>query len=122
MIVENGFSKIEEPEEDENGELTVIDDYRIDSLRDYLLELNKAIGDGAEVIAYTNWAVMDFVSGSTGKMEKRWGFIFVDYYDDMTGTMKRYKKKSFDWYRKVIESNGDYLFNKEIIHSEDEQL
>ena len=122
MIVENGFSKIEEPEEDENGELTVIDDYRIDSLRDYLLELNKAIGDGAEVIAYTNWAVMDFVSGSTGKMEKRWGFIFVDYYDDMTGTMKRYKKKSFDWYRKVIESKGDYLFNKEIIHSEDEQL
>lgn len=110
FVVENGVSKLEELEENENGNLTVNDDYRIEGLRDYLLQINEAIADGVEVIGYTNWAVMDFVSGSTGTMEKRWGFIFVDYYDDWTGTMERFKKKSFDWYNKVIESNGEHLF------------
>lgn len=110
FIVENGVSKLEELERDENGELTVKDNYRIEGLRDYLIQLNEAIADGVEVIGYTNWAVMDFVSGSTGTMKKRWGFIFVDYYDDWTGSMERYKKQSFDWYSKVIESNGEYLF------------
>src|SRR5699024_8412227 len=110
LIVESGFAKKEELEKDEDGNLTVIDDYRIEVLRDHLLELSKAIGDGVEVIGYTNWAVMDFVSGSTGLMSKRWGFIFVDRYDDGSGTLKRYKKKSFDWYRKVIDSNGKFLF------------
>lgn len=112
FIVENGVSVIEELEEDEDGNLTVVDDYRIKGLGDYLIQLNEAIEDGADVIGYTNWAVMDFVSGSTGTMKKRWGFIFVDYYDDWTGSMKRYKKKSFDWYRKVIETNGQHLFDK----------
>lgn len=110
MIVENGFSKIEELEELEDGTLTVTDDYRIDSLKEHLIELDNAIGDGVEVIAYTNWAVMDFVSGSTGTMKKRWGFIYVDRNDDGTGTLKRYKKKSFNWYREVIDTNGEALY------------
>ena len=117
FIVENGVSKLEELEEDEDGNLTVNDDYRIEGLRDYILQINEAIGDGVEVIGYTNWAVMDFVSGSTGTMKKRWGFIFVDYYDDWTGTMKRYKKKSFDWYNKVIESNGEFLFKENFLEA-----
>ncbi len=112
MISESGCSKIEELEKDENGELTVIDDYRIKNLGDHLRQLNLAIGDGVDVIAYNNWAVMDFVSGTTGTMKKRWGFIFVDLYDDFTGTKKRYKKKSFNWYKKVIETNGDSLFEE----------
>lgn len=112
FIVENGVSKLEKLEKNENGDLTVKDDYRIEQLREYLLQVNEAIADGVEVIGYTNWAVMDFVSGSTGTMRKRWGFIFVDRYDDGSGTLERYKKKSFDWYHKVIESNGDYLFEE----------
>lgn len=110
FIVENGVSKLEGLEEDDDGNLTVLDDYRIEGLHDYLVQLNAAIGDGVPVIGYTNWAVMDFVSGSTGTMRKRWGFIFVDFYDDETGTMKRYKKKSFDWYHEVIATNGASLF------------
>lgn len=110
FIVENGHSQIEELQEDENGQLTVLDDYRINTLKAHLLELNNALGDGVEVIGYTNWAVMDFVSGTTGTMEKRWGFIYVDRHDDFTGTMERYKKKSFDWYREVIDTNGKKLF------------
>ena len=110
FIIENGHSQIEELKEDENGNLTVQDDYRIDTLKAHLLQLNEAIGDGVDVIGYTNWAVMDFVSGTTGTMKKRWGFIYVDRHDDFSGTMERYKKKSFGWYNQVIESNGDHLF------------
>ncbi|MDD7045173.1 MAG: glycoside hydrolase family 1 protein [Peptoniphilaceae bacterium] len=113
FVTENGFSKLEELEEGEDGELTVNDDYRIKSLRDHLLELNKAIGDGVEVIGYTNWAVEDFVSGSTGTMRKRWGFIYIDRNDDGSGSLKRYKKKSFDWYSQVINSGMDKLFDEE---------
>ena len=40
-------------------------------------------------------------------MAKRYGFVFVDRYDDGTGTFARYKKDSFYWYKKVIESNGE---------------
>ena len=42
-------------------------------------------------------------------MSKRYGFIYVDADDLGTGTYERKKKKSFDWYKKVIETNGDYL-------------
>lgn len=112
FIVENGHSQIESLEETEDGTLTIQDDYRIATLKDHLLQLNEALKDGVEVIGYTNWAVMDFVSGTTGTMEKRWGFIYVDFHDDFSGTKDRYKKKSFDWYHDVIESNGDLLFEE----------
>lgn len=112
FIVENGHSQIEELEEDEDGNLRVLDDYRIKTLKEHLLQLNEAISDGVEIIGYTNWAVMDFVSGTTGTMKKRWGFIYVDRHDDFTGTMERYKKKSFDWYNKVIKTNGEHLFDE----------
>lgn len=111
MIVENGHSQIEDLEEGPDGQLTVLDDYRINTLKEHLQQLNLAIGDGANVIGYTNWAVMDFVSGTTGTMRKRWGFIYVDFNDEHEGSMKRYKKQSFDWYRSVIDTNGDKLFD-----------
>lgn len=110
FICENGFAKIEELEEDEDGTLTVNDDYRIRVLRNHLLELNKALADGVDVIGYTNWAVEDFVSGTTGTMRKRWGFIYIDRNDDGSGSLNRYKKKSFYWYKKLNETGLDYLF------------
>ena len=39
-------------------------------------------------------------------MSKRYGLIYVDRQDDGTGDLHRSKKKSFDWYKEVIESNG----------------
>jgi 6-phospho-beta-glucosidase len=42
-------------------------------------------------------------------MKKRYGFIYVDKDNDGNGTLKRMPKKSFYWYQKVIESNGEVL-------------
>src|SRR5574341_1419069 len=52
------------------------------------------------------WGPIDLISAGTGEMKKRYGFIYVDMNNDGTGSLKRYKKKSFDWYKQVITSNG----------------
>lgn len=53
--------------------------------------------DGVELIGYTPWGCIDLVSASTGEMKKRYGFIYVDKDNEGNGTLKRSKKKSFDW-------------------------
>ncbi len=60
-------------------------------------------------MAYTPWGCIDLVSASTGEMWKRYGFIYVDLDDEGNGDMARYKKKSFDWYKEVISSNGEQI-------------
>lgn len=57
-------------------------------------------------MGYTPWGCIDLVSASTGEMSKRYGFIYVDEDDEGNGTFDRYKKRSFDWYKKVIDTNG----------------
>ncbi len=110
FIVENGLGAKDELIEDEEGNLTVNDDYRIEYLREHIKALKQAVEeDGVELLGYTPWGCIDLVSASTGEMSKRYGFIYVDKKDDGSGTMKRYKKKSYDWYKKVIESNGECL-------------
>ncbi|MBQ7593016.1 MAG: family 1 glycosylhydrolase, partial [Synergistaceae bacterium] len=52
---------------------------------------------------------IDLVSASSGEMRKRYGFIYVDKDDEGNGTLKRIRKDSFDWYKKVIASNGATL-------------
>ena len=65
--------------------------------------------DGVELLGYTTWGCIDLVAASTGQMSKRYGFIYVDRDDQGKGTLKRTKKKSFEWYKKVIASNGEVL-------------
>ena len=65
--------------------------------------------DGVNLIGYTTWGCIDLVSASTAELRKRYGFIYVDRNDDGSGTLRRFKKKSFYWYKKVIESNGEEL-------------
>lgn len=57
----------------------------------------------------TPWGCIDIVSAGTGEMAKRYGMIYVDLDDLGHGTLKRSRKKSFYWYQKVIESNGEVL-------------
>ena len=71
--------------------------------------MKEAVNDGVDLIGYTSWGPIDLVSASTGEMKKRYGFIYVDKDDEGNGTLERRKKKSFNWYKEVIESNGEKL-------------
>ncbi len=105
FIVENGLGA---KDEFVNG--TVEDDYRIDYLRDHIKAMRDAVEiDGVDLLGYTTWGCIDLVAASTGEMSKRYGFIYVDRDDQGNGTNNRYKKKSFDWYKKVIATNGEDL-------------
>ncbi len=105
MVVENGLGAYDKIEEDG----TINDTYRIDYLRKHIEEMKKAVEDGVDLMGYTPWGCIDLVSASTGEMAKRYGFIFVEKYDDGTGSLARRKKKSFDWYKNVIKTNGEEL-------------
>lgn len=105
FVVENGLGAVDAV--DENGEIN--DDYRIDYLNQHLRELREAIEDGCEVIGYTSWGPIDLVSASTGEMRKRYGYIHVDKDNEGQGTLKRTKKKSFEWYKNVIATNGENI-------------
>jgi 6-phospho-beta-glucosidase len=109
FIVENGLGAMDKLVQDSNGNLTVEDDYRIKYLNDHLVQVEEAIKDGVEIMGYTTWGCIDLVSASTAELKKRYGFIYVDRNDDGSGTLNRYKKKSFYWYKNVIETNGDSL-------------
>lgn len=106
FIVENGFGA----EDVLKSDNTVDDDYRIEYLASHIREMKNAIEiDGVDVIGYTVWGCIDPVSFTTGEMKKRYGFIYVDKNNDGSGTLKRHKKKSFDWYKNVIKFNGEIL-------------
>lgn len=109
FIVENGLGAVDELVTEPDGTKTVLDDYRINYLRDHLLQVKEAIEDGVPVMGYTSWGCIDLVSASTAELKKRYGFIYVDRNDDGSGTLNRFKKKSFDWYKNVIATNGEHL-------------
>lgn len=102
FIVENGLGAYDEVDEN----FYVADDYRIDYLRKHITAMGQAVADGVDLMGYTPWGCIDLVSASTGEMSKRYGFIYVDKDDEGHGTFNRYEKKSFDWYKKVIATNG----------------
>ena len=108
FIVENGLGARDELVE-VDGVMTVDDGYRIDYLNDHLVQVAEAIADGVHVLGYTTWGCIDCVSATTAQMSKRYGFVYVDRHDDGSGSLRRYRKRSFDWYRKVIASNGASL-------------
>lgn len=105
FIVENGLGAIDEV--DEHGEIE--DDYRIDYLARHIEAMKEAVKDGVTLLGYTSWGCIDLVSASTGEMKKRYGYIYVDKDNDGNGTLARKRKKSFEWYKRVIESNGENL-------------
>lgn len=106
MIVENGLGALDEIKEDG----TIDDTYRIDYLRKHIMEMKKAIEyDGVELWGYTPWGCIDLVSAGTGEMKKRYGFVHVDMDDKGNGTLRRTRKKSFEWYKNVIKTNGEQL-------------
>lgn len=105
FIVENGIGNRDTVEKDGS----IIDDYRIQYFKEHITSIRDAIDDGVEVMGYTPWGCIDIVSMSTCQMSKRYGFIYVDLDDEGNGTYERSRKKSFYWYKKVIETNGSDL-------------
>ena len=104
FVAENGLGTIDVLENE-----TVNDDYRIEYIKAHVKEIEKAIEDGVDVFGYTYWGCIDCISASTSEMAKRYGFIYVDQDDEGNGTLKRYPKQSFYWYKKLIESNGENI-------------
>lgn len=109
FIVENGFGAY-----DELIDGQIHDNYRIEYLREHIEQMLLAIDvDNVNVIGYTVWGCIDLVSFTTGEMEKRYGFIYVDKDNQGNGSLTRIKKDSFYWYQDVIKSNGQSVYNKE---------
>lgn len=105
VISENGLGAFDKKEE--NGRIH--DQYRINYLKTHIEQIKIAIEEGSDVWAYCTWSFTDLLSWLNG-YQKRYGFIFVDREEkEDSGTLNRYKKDSYYWYQKVIETNGAQL-------------
>ncbi len=87
----------------------VHDDYRIDYLKKHIEQMKEAVKEGVDLMGYTPWGCIDLISCGTSQMTKRYGLIYVDQDDQGNGTLNRYRKDSFFWYKNVIASNGEDL-------------
>ncbi len=101
VISENGLGAYDEM--DASG--VVNDGYRIEFLKEHILAAERAVANGVDLLAYCTWSFTDLLSWLNG-YKKRYGFVYVDIEN---GTLNRSKKQSFEWYKKVIESNGKVL-------------
>jgi 6-phospho-beta-glucosidase len=101
-IAENGLGTSDTLEPDGH----VHDPYRINYLRNHIAALREAVVDGVDVRAYMIWGFIDVIACGPLTMDKRYGLIYVDLDNEGKGTGDRYLKDSFDWYRRVIATNG----------------
>ncbi len=110
IITENGIGAKEDLPETK----IVEDNYRIDYISKHLKQCLTAIEYGVELWGYCPWSCIDLMSTSNG-YSKRYGFVYVDRMDKQIGSLDRYPKKSYYWYRKVIETNGKSLFDGKVM-------
>ena len=109
FIVENGLGAQDVPEADGS----IQDDYRIHYMQEHIKTMYDAVTrDGVELMGYTCWGCIDLVSNSSNQMSKRYGMVYVDCDDYGNGTFNRKRKKSFDWYKEVIATNGASVLNR----------
>lgn len=106
FVAENGLGAKDIVEVNEDGIKSVNDDYRINYHRTHIKAMRQAIEDGVEVFGYTSWGPIDCISAASAEITKRYGFVYVDLNQDGSGTLERTRKKSFDWYKQCIQSNG----------------
>lgn len=98
-VTENGMSNVDWIALDGK----VHDPQRIDFVHRHLIELEKAIATGANVLGYLYWSLLDNFEWDHGFRE-RFGLVFVDY-----PTGNRTLKDSARWYSGVIRTNGRSL-------------
>lgn len=103
--IENGVGVIEEWD----GENPIEDDYRIEYHRDHIQAMKDAVEeDGVDVLGYLGWGLIDILS-SQADMRKRYGVVYVNRENHDLKDLKRVPKKSFEWLKKAIETNGEDL-------------
>lgn len=107
FIVENGIGNKETLIDG-----TVQDNYRVEYIKAHVKAVYEAIQDGCDIMGYTYWGPFDIVSAGTAQMEKRYGFVYIDKDDQGRGTLKRYKKQSFAFYKELIATNGANILNE----------
>lgn len=103
IITENGLGAYDKLEDGK-----IHDNYRVEYLRNHIESMKKAVAGGVEVFGYSPWSAIDLISTHQG-FEKRYGFIYVNRDNDDIKDLSRYKKDSFYWYNKVINTNGEDL-------------
>lgn len=106
LISENGLGAFDVL--NNNGE--VEDDYRINFLREHIIACKKAIQQGVDLIGYCTWSFTDLLSWLNG-YRKRYGFVYIDFENK---SLTRIPKKSYYWYKKVIETNGKCILEREL--------
>lgn len=84
----------------ENGIADKSDSLRPDFLRHHLLELHRAISNGANVQGYCHWSLIDNFEWAEG-FSPRFGLYSVDYI-----TLKRTPRQSALLYKNIISNNG----------------
>ena len=99
MITENGLAALDKVADDGG----IHDEARIDFAKNYLASLKRAADEGAEIIGYQHWSLMDNFEWAEG-YEPRFGLIHVDFESG-----KRTLKDSAYWYKHVIETNGEEI-------------
>lgn len=104
LVTENGLGAYDKLTEDGK----IHDDYRIDYLRKHIEQIKLAVSEGVEMMGYCPWSAIDLISTHEG-IVKRYGFIYVNRDEFDLKDMARYRKDSFYWYKKVIETNGEDL-------------
>lgn len=98
-VTENGLG-----DEDPIIDGEIVDVPRIKFIEAHLKVMKRAIEEGINLKGYYAWSVIDLLSWLNG-YKKQYGFIFVDHNDNL----KRKKKLSFHWYKRVIETRGEEL-------------
>ncbi|CAL9049375.1 unnamed protein product [Musa banksii] len=73
------------------------DTTRINYYRSYITELKKAIDDGATVIGYFAWSLLDNFEWKSG-YTSRFGIVYVDYKN-----LRRYAKMSAYWFKQMLD-------------------
>lgn len=101
LILENGMGAHDVLKSDGS----INDNYRIKYLANHIDRMRESIADGVEILGYLTWSATDLYSTREG-FEKRYGFVYVDRDNDL----QRIRKRSFYWYKNVIQSNGKDLF------------
>ena len=104
LISENGLGEYDKLEDGD----VINDDYRIHYLHVHVKAIQEAISDGADILGYCTWSFTDLLSWLNG-FQKRYGFVYVNQHEEGNHDLRRIKKKSYDWYKEVIETNGSKL-------------